>query len=239
MVTIFHGEDLVASRRALTQLRSSYNPNSVFSFSEADLADLVRLAEGLDLFSQSKLIIIEFLKTGLLRNVAYLPYLENKPETTHVAFWIGETLLQSSALLKTAEKNGWRIKSFNRFNRTPVFGFVDALFSRNLKSSLGFLQAILNSDENLFGIISLITTRLRGILWLKFGADVSTGLKPYLLSKSRSQVRLFSESELVELTDFLRQVDLETKTGLLEPSLGLTLFVGKVCLKDVKSYRQL
>ena len=220
MVTLLHGEDTVASRQTLIEMRQTYS-DCVFDFSGNDLTEFVRMADGQDFFSPKKLIVIEAAKQALLKDLSYLSYLESKPDTTAVVFWVGEELSPQSELLKVSQRAGWRVKLFNRFNRSYVFNFIDALFDRQRTEALSFLTKLLQSEENLFGIIDLIVYRARVILWSKLGVPSFSKLKPFVRSKVTKQAKLFSEGELVELIETCCQLEQEAKTGVVDPSLGI------------------
>ena len=229
MVYVFHGEDTVASRKALIDLRSIYDSDAIFEFSDQSLSEFVRVADGLGLFSPKKLVVVEIFKQTSLKEVDYLPYLEKKPKTTEVVFWIGEELPDASPLSKMVLKNGWKIRKFSSFNRNHVFKFVDCLFFRDRKGALNCLPALINSGENLFGIMSLVASRARQLLWLKTSALSGRGIKPFVRSKLTGQVGAFSQKDLIGVLCECSRVDLETKTGNLDPSLGIVEIIRKVC----------
>lgn len=229
MVYVFHGEDTVASRKALTDLRGAYDPDAIFEFSDQSLSEFVRVADGRGFFSAKKLVVVEIFKQASLKEVDYLPYLETKPETTEVVFWIGEELPDASALSKMVLKNGWKIRKFSSFNRNHVYKFVDCLFLRDQKRSLICLPPLINSGENLFGIMSLIASHARQVLWLKTGALSGRGIKPFVRSKLAAQVASFSEKDLIGVLCECSRIDLGMKTGSLDPSLGIVEIVRSVC----------
>ncbi len=229
MVYVFHGEDTVASRKALIDLRRIYDPDAIFEFSDQSLPDFVRVADGLGFFSPKKLVVVEILKQTSLKEVDYLPYLEKKPETTEVVFWIGEELSAASPLSKMVLKNDWKIRNFSSFNRNHVFKFIDCLFLRDGKGALKFLPLLINGGENLFGIISLIASRARQLLWLKTGALSGHGIKPFVRSKLTVQLGSFSEKDLIKVLCECSRVDLTTKIGSLDSSLGIVEIVRNVC----------
>lgn len=229
MVYVFHGEDTVASRKALTDLRGTYDPDAIFEFSDQSLSEFVRVADGLGLFSLKKLVVVEISKQRSLKEVDYLLYLEKKPKTTEVVFWIGEELSVASPLSKMVLKNDWKIRNFSSFNRNHVFKFVDCLFLRDGKGALRLLPVLINGGENLFGIISLVAHRARQLLWLKTGALSGQGIKPFVRSKLTAQLSSYSEKDLVRVLCECSRVDLATKTGSLDPSLGIIEIVRNVC----------
>lgn len=229
MVSLLHGEDTVASRRFLLSLRNSFQEGPVYEFNGESLPEFVRLSDGRDFFSPRKLVIVEFFKQSIPKQIPYLQYLTGKPETTEVIFWVGSELSARCELLITGQRQGWRVKNFKGFNRRYVFDFVDAVFSRNSVLAFKSFCSILSRNENLFGIISLIVQRLRLLLWSKTNVSFFTNLKPFVRSRVEKQAALFSVEELVEALEKCSQVDSEIKVGALDPSLGIVQIVQRIC----------
>ena len=229
MVSVLHGEDTVASRRFLLSLRSSFNEGSVYEFNGESLEEFVRLSDGRDFFSPRKLVVIEFFKQSVPRQIPYLTYLTGKPETTEVVFWIGSELPHRCELLTIGQRQGWQVKIFKGFNRSYVFSFIDAVFSRNSVLAFKSFCPVLSHNENLFGIISLIVQRLRLLLWSKTSVPFFANLKPFVRSKVERQATLFSVEELTHALENCSRIDSEIKVGALDPSLGIIQIVRELC----------
>lgn len=229
MVYVFYGEDTVASRRALIDLRKSYNPDSIIEFTGMLMDDFVRIADGQDFFSESKLVVVEANKYSDIKDVSFIEYLPKKPDSTHVVLWVGGEIPVSSLILKFSKQFNWKLRYFDKFNRSYVFDFLDSLFSRNQDLSYrNFSYVLKNSDENMFGIITLISSRIRLLLWSKLNCESIATSKPFLKTKASSQARLFSTPELTTLFDYCCSIDLGSKTGQIDPVFGILGIIGKV-----------
>lgn len=229
MITLFHGEDVIASRQALTGLRQTYAQLSVIEFGEGGLTEMVRVADGADLFSDRKLLVVELPNPVSAKKLDYLSYLKNKPPSTHLVFWVGGTVPEDAELIRVAQREGWSIRFFDKFNRQTVFVFVDAVFSRNRRSALSGLKRLSDSGENLVGIISLIVFRVRTILWRKLGCACFGKLKPFLKSRVSQQADLFTEREVREIYRLCAGTDREVKNGSLDATLGIVSLVERIC----------
>lgn len=232
MVTILHGEDTVASREALRQLRQEKSGYSILEFREGDLADFIRLADGVDLFAPRKLIQIEIAKAQSLKGLPYLTYLNHKPETTEVVFWIGDSIPPRSDLLRMAQDRGWRTLAFSSFDRKIVFRFLDRLFEQDEREAFSLLARLVAAQENLFGIFSLVVSQLRSLLWTKYDLPNLHEASSFIVTKRRRQAGRFSEEGLIRRLTECARLDLALKVGDLDPSLALVNLVQLICHKN-------
>jgi DNA polymerase III delta subunit len=70
-----------------------------------------------------------------------------------------------------------------------------------------------------------LSWQLRQLYTLKQGGEVNA--PPFILKKLRESAKRFSEKNLVECLEGLREVDREIKNGLKDPKLSLELFLFK------------
>jgi len=118
---------------------------------------------------------------------------------------------------------------------STMFETIEALASGNKKRALTLMHQQIEKGEDPYYILSMYTYQIRTLL--KIGdfyyqglqsapqiAQVS-GLHPYVVQKSLSQVRNLSEAKLKNIFSQLAEIDLRAKTGKTDLVLALDSFI--------------
>lgn len=113
-----------------------------------------------------------------------------------------------------------------------IFALIDALGERNIKRAGSLLSELLALGENESYILSMIAYQFRNLLivqdLLEKQKPISlSGLHPFVLEKTRSQVKNFTKSQLLDFYGKLLETDLNIKTGYLKPRLALDLLISE------------
>jgi len=128
----------------------------------------------------------------------------------------------------------------NALPQANVFHLIDALHGRKLNQALSVLEDLMLVGEEELRLLGLIVSQFRNLLivadlkdkfpaWNNFTIAKESGLKPFVVSKLLSQLRLLDKIWLKKSYQNLADVDWQIKTGAIEPHLGLNLLVLKVC----------
>ncbi len=121
-----------------------------------------------------------------------------------------------------------------------IFDFTDALAARNQQKALYHLGKLLESSDNEFYALSMISWQVNNLLLVKdlkehglSDAEIATRskLKPFVVTKTIGMVRNFTIEELILIHRELLTIDESQKTGGADPKVLLTRFVTGVTTK--------
>lgn len=119
-----------------------------------------------------------------------------------------------------------------------IFNFIDYIASKNLKKSFESLRDLIDSGENELYILTMIVYQFRSMLIVDelknchiTSKEISSKSKihPFVVGKILSNLQKFQSGSLEKYYDLLQKTDAEIKKGIIEPNLGLTLLVEKLC----------
>ena len=121
---------------------------------------------------------------------------------------------------------------------TNIFNTVDSIVEKNKFLAFSNIKSLINEGNDVFSIIRLIERQLRLIALAKYFLSVNTSLdvisqkmnirSDFIMKKLISQSARLSDKELDNMFSILVDTDLKIKTGKLEASLALDLFVNEV-----------
>lgn len=104
-----------------------------------------------------------------------------------------------------------------------VFDFVDSVLYRDTKNAYALLEKLRSVGESDIKLLSLLYTAFRHQLIVKFTKsddwEATLGLKFWQCSNIRNKSGHYTPVELLNNVKFLRKVETEVKSGLLETNL--------------------
>lgn len=118
-----------------------------------------------------------------------------------------------------------------------IFKTIDALALKNRKQALELLRNHLDQGDNPLYLFSMIVYQFRNLLLVKELADKGlmytsivkkSGLHPYVVKKNYFACNQFSLEELKEIYHKIFKIDLDIKTGKIEPETALDFFIAQV-----------
>jgi len=114
-----------------------------------------------------------------------------------------------------------------------IFRTINAIAEKDKKTALGLLRAHLNAGESPLYLFSMIDFQFRNLLLLKDLLErglppYSSDLHPYAIKKNLPLLRKFTSGQLKKIYRRLFELDLEIKSGKINPELGLDLFVTEI-----------
>jgi len=228
MLTIIHGENIIASRNFLfSSIQSAKRKNQeIIKFNPKNLTPegLTTAFEG-SLFSQQKLIVIESLKS--------IPFSLKKP----IIDCINRHKESNDIIIfeeKTAQ-NTWLRQFPNAANRlfkpSPIiFHFLDSLGVKNKKQTLQLLNQLFTQKATGLAFYFLIK-RLENLILVKEKKLASLSVKaPWQKQKLIQQSQNFTQQQLTNFLSQLAVLDFRQKTGQLPCSFefGLELLIAKL-----------
>jgi len=120
---------------------------------------------------------------------------------------------------------------------TDIFETIDAISSRNKKRALELLHQHLEKGDSPLYLLSMINFQFRNLLIIKdlvekgrpyYTFQETTGLHPFVIKKSYGQAQRFNLSELKKIYQKIFRVDLDIKTGKLDPQAALDFFIAEI-----------
>jgi len=118
-----------------------------------------------------------------------------------------------------------------------IFKTIDALAQRESRKAALSLYNHLQKGDNPHYLLAMIAYQLRNLIAVSYliseglsyeEAKKKAALHPYVFQKTYRQAESFSLEELEHLYSKLFEIDLKTKTGQLDPALGLHLFLFEI-----------
>jgi DNA polymerase-3 subunit delta len=114
---------------------------------------------------------------------------------------------------------------------------IDAVAARNKKEAFYRIRKYLEKGESPLYLLSMINFQFRNILTVKDFIEKNkpyqvilkqTKLHPFVVKKSYFQAQKFTIQELKKIYQKIFQVDLDIKTGKIEPETALDLLVAEI-----------
>jgi len=115
-----------------------------------------------------------------------------------------------------------------------IFKTIDAIAAKNKKRALKLLKAHLEKGDSPLYLLSMINFQFRNLLIIKDLIEKNlspysfTDIHPYVIKKSISLLGKFSFSELKKIYQKIFEVDLDIKTGKIEPEMALDLLITEI-----------
>lgn len=220
MITVLHGDNIVASRKALSALKEKYAHKEIRDIdgSSLDESMLVQALSSSSLFGSEHVVIIERLLATLGRkskkSEALLIHLVQEKDTP-ILLWEGKEVTKTvlSQLGKHVEVQLFKLPS-------NLFQFIDGIRPRATKQLLSQYQQLIDHEAPEL-VHALLCRRLKQLLSMKSGT-VPDGVSPWQLSRLTNQARFFTMDELTQAYELLRMSELARNTGTAVLSLEET-----------------
>lgn len=217
MLTLLHGDNVVVSRKALTDAVATAKSGGLVVRLDAKPLTFSQLSDTLgaqDLFCQKKTVVIE----GLLS----LPKGKRKDEMValcansnqDIILWEGKsaTPAQLKKLLKA---------KVLLFRTSPaVFAWLDSIRPGNVGSSQEFFKRAVEQDgaEMCF---AMLVRQVRLLLQTREGVQVKAS--PFVVVKLRKQATFFTTDQLLRLHEKLTLLDYAVKTSQQASDLAMNM----------------
>jgi len=118
-----------------------------------------------------------------------------------------------------------------------IFKTIEAISLRNKKQAFKFLHYHLKKGEKPIVLVALLRYQFRNLLQIKelnekgeriYQIKEKLGLHPFVLEKMLKLSQAFKTEELKKIYQKIFSIDLAIKTGKMEPSLALDLFLAEL-----------
>jgi len=120
---------------------------------------------------------------------------------------------------------------------TDIFKTIDAIAEKNKKQALNLLHKHLEKGDSPLYLLSMINYQFRNLLIIKDLIEKhkpynvilkKSGLHPFVVKKSYYQSQKFSFQELKKIYQKIFKVDLDIKTGRIQPEIALDLLITEI-----------
>ncbi len=226
MITVLHGDDIVSSRKQLTELKAKFAAYEQVALigEAAELSDVIQLFEANSLFDQKKLIILErFIETKDKKKLALTFNLFKKNPDCEVIFWEAKEIKKELLAFFPKQTTVLLFKE-SQF----IFRFLESLRPANAKQMLSLFHETLKNetDERVF---YMLVRQFRLLLAISSSGKISetNRLAPWQKTRLAIQAKYFSSERLIKLYRrlFILEKQLKTGTGALPLSHALDLFL--------------
>lgn len=219
MITIIHGDDIVSSRKALSDFKEKGNSVDLDE-KTLNLEKIKQEFEGGGLFGDDKIIIIENLLSSEKQEV--ISYLAKENLTFDLILWEEKELTQG--LLKNFFK-----AQILLFKLKPIiFNFLDNIRPGNHQLTVKLFHEVLKTTEVEIVFYMLIRQfRLMLAIVEKGEIDEIKKLASWQLGKLKKQASLLGREKLISLYQKLFKIEVAQKTGQspLPLTIALDLFL--------------
>jgi len=120
---------------------------------------------------------------------------------------------------------------------TDIFTTIDCIAQNNKKRAIELLKKHLEKGDSPLYLLSMINFQFRNLLIIRDLIDQNTSfylisqkanLHPYVVKKSYPLAKKFKLSELKKIYQKIFEVDLNIKTGKIEPETALELLIAQI-----------
>ncbi len=211
MLILIHGDDIVACRKALFELKDKYSDSELISFlgSEISITDIISATDSPSLFSQGKVLILENLLGQSKPKVKeeILLYLNKSADIPVILY--EEKEVDKTNLIKYFSK----AKIIACKLPQQLFKFLDSIKSSSPSQVLNTFRNIIKERQDEF-VLSMLIRQWRNLIVAKdLGEKGFPGVPTWQTGKFIRQADFFSLKQLVSSYRQLLAADLKVKTG--------------------------
>lgn len=215
MLTILHGNDIVASRKYFIELKTNAASQISFQGSVLTITDIAQVLEGGELFASKLTLFIEGLLSQGKKNgnaESLIAYLVDNHDKGNIILW--EEKEVTAATLKR-----FKIATVKMFRIPPlVFSFLDNIIPGNGPKAVSLLNQTAQTTE-IELVFYLIVRHFRLLLASFYDGDLIIDeikrLAPWQKSKLKKQSAGFTRESLLENYNKLYTIEVGQKTGTL------------------------
>ncbi len=219
MITIIHGNDIVASRKFFLQEKQRFPDVELINEDEVNLTMLAQFLEGGSLFGDSKTLFIEQFLSGRKKSLEkefVINYLVKQAKTHAIFIWEGKELERGViSPFKDANVKLYKLPS-------TLFVLMDAIKPGSGKLLVKLFHDCIETTE-VEMVFFMLVRQFRLLLAVsdKDGTTISEvgRMAPWQRSKVEAQAKLFQTSTLIDLYNMLFEIETLYKTGGISGSL--------------------
>ena len=223
MITILHGENVLASRNILESIKNQHKGNEIITLDgrKINLTGVKQALEAGSMFASGRLVIIENLFLGKGKNQQeILDYIAENSAAPDLIIW-EEKEVPRNLLIKVPKAKVLFLKS------PPIlFKFLESIKPNNQYEMLNLIEQCLKveSPEMIF---YMLVRQVRLLTLIKDGITSGTPelnrLAPWQKEKFSRQAKYFSLEALIDIYHKLLEIEYREKSGQSPLDLSKTL----------------
>ena len=133
-----------------------------------------------------------------------------------VYFAAGKIITKEDVLLLTKPKI-----------ENDIFKTIDAIAQKDKAQALSLLKKHIDSGDNVLYLLTMIAYQFKNLMLIKNNPQ-NCGLHPFVLRKNYGLAAQFSAEQLKKIYHQIFEIDLDIKTGKIEPELALELLISSL-----------
>lgn len=219
MLTIICGEDIVASRNYLSQIKNEFSKKGeeVTNLSPQEVPDILKWkGDNLNLFSSKLIFITEHLETSIIRKRGKKSAKKSSVKT------LEEIVLEIASrkdieLIDWEEKAGREVKlkdsaKVKEFKPSKsIFKLLEACIPGNMIAFIQTLSILAESQDETF-IFIMLYRHIRTLLLAYDGVFANT-VQSWQRHNLTSQAKLWTQNKLSDFYEGLYRIETSTKSG--------------------------
>lgn len=120
---------------------------------------------------------------------------------------------------------------------TDIFKTIEAIARKDKKQALSLLHKHIGKGDSPIYLLSMINFQFRNLLIIKdlieksqpyYSIAKKSGLHPFVVKKAYYSAQQFSFQELKNIYEKIFKIDMQIKTGKVEPATALDLFIAEL-----------
>ncbi|MDQ3098588.1 MAG: hypothetical protein M3Q44_02480 [bacterium] len=218
MIYLFHGNDIVASRKKLEEVRSKYDSTgiTVVAAKEIDYSQLPLLFSTVSMFDEKRLVIVEEKLDPKLFELQTIA-----ASDVDLVIWIGSSLRSNDTLIGSVNKIKGKVELFEEKPDLSVFPFLDSVANRRRVIALREYLKLKQEGADPIYLVTMLVWQFRQIIV----PELASG---FVKKKVEGFKANFTFEELRKIYYLLLQMDVQLKTGEGVPDVMVEQFIFKV-----------
>lgn len=214
MITLFHGDNIQASRNALTQLKEHAKTKEkeirIVLGRNIDELVLTQALQSHSLFGNALFVVIENLFSKISKKSKsaneFIKILSNADTDTQVVCWEDKELTKS-------QLSGFPPKTAIQLFKLPVliFSFLDGIYPSNRDTSLHIFNELIQKEAPEL-VFSMITKRMRQLIFILNGT-YSPEISDWQKGRLTTQAKHFTMEKLQAMYTKLPDIEYLIKSG--------------------------
>lgn len=214
MITLFHGDNIQASRNALTQLKEHAKTKEkeirIVLGRNIDELVLTQALQSHSLFGNALFVVIENLFSKISKKSKsaneFIKILSNADTDTQVVCWEDKELTKS-------QLSGFPPKTAIQLFKLPVliFSFLDGIYPSNRDTSLHIFNELIQKEAPEL-VFSMITKRMRQLILILNGT-YSPEISDWQKGRLTTQAKHFTMEKLQAMYTKLPDIEYLIKSG--------------------------
>lgn len=205
MITIIHGEDIVAAQKFKFEILAKFKGREIIELENPSETDIKQAIESKSLFGEDKIVLI----SGKFESLA--PLINSSEIPVYI---FSEKKLSQKQLSLFPKSQVFLFKP-----KAIIFEFLDSIKPGNQKKILNLFYNLSDEPELTF---YMLIRQFRNLILVKDNTWTSE-ITPWQKNKYLSQAQHFTLEQLLKIYKDLEKIDLENKTGQSPLDLSKTL----------------